>query len=133
MQVRIRDGRSFTATRLISAMRLNVLKDVVFDPPLTSGKTTAQGVGYINKCVKVHAECRNVDLPSWSGVNYPRSQPIYAIADGTTPSGDTHIMAFGSEHNHLTALQTLVPMDIERVVFHNWANDEFAKGVWFFP
>ena len=24
-------------------------------------------------------------------------------------------------------------MEIERLVFHNWSNDEYAKGAWFFP
>jgi len=51
---------------------------------------------------------------------------MYAIGDGTTPSGNTHIVAFGGSHNHIQpekdikktmeALQTLTPMDIERVV-----------------
>ena len=86
----------------------------------------AASVGHVNKCVKVHAECRNVELRSWSGVNYPGNQLIYAIADGTTPSGNTHIVAFGGDHKPLTpgadikqtqqALQALVPMDIERLV-----------------
>jgi monoamine oxidase len=24
-------------------------------------------------------------------------------------------------------------VDIQRLVFHNWSKDEFAKGAWFFP
>jgi len=126
VQVTARDGRTFRASRLISAIPLNVLKDVEFSPPLTAGKITSSRTEHVNKCVKVHAEVRDRDLRSWSGITYPNNSLMYAIGDGTTPSGNTHIVAFGGLNNHLTpekdieqtktALQTLTPMDIERVV-----------------
>ncbi|THX59008.1 monoamine oxidase N [Aureobasidium pullulans] len=142
VQAIARDGRIFKAYRLISAIPMNILKDVTFSPPLATGKLDASTTEHVNKCVKVHAEVRDRDLRSWSGITYPNNSLMYAIGDGTTPSGNTHIVAFGGQHNHLQpekdidktmdALKTLTPMDIERVVFHNWADDEFAKGAWFF-
>ncbi|THY06102.1 monoamine oxidase N [Aureobasidium pullulans] len=142
VQAIARDGRIFKASRLISAIPMNILKDVTFSPPLAAGKLDASTTEHVNKCVKVHAEVRDRDLRSWSGITYPNNSLMYAIGDGTTPSGNTHIVAFGGQHNHLQpekdidktmdALKTLTPMDIERVVFHNWADDEFAKGAWFF-
>ncbi|KAF2716233.1 monoamine oxidase N [Polychaeton citri CBS 116435] len=136
------DGRTSNALTVISAVPLNVLNQIKFDPSLADRKQAAAAVGHVNKCVKLHAECRDPELRSWSGITYLNNQLLYAIADGTTPAGNTHIVAFGGQRNHLTpeediqktekALQTMVPMDIERTVFHNWANDGFAKGAWFF-
>ena len=56
----------------------------------------------------------------------PRNKLLYGFGDGTTPAGNTHIVAFGAQSNHfdpdadmnetLKALNGLVPMQIERVV-----------------
>ena len=83
-------------------------------------------MGHVNKCAKIHAECENRDLRSWSGIDYPRNKLTYALGDGTTPSGRTHVVAFGAAYNHLDpeediqattdAMKNLVPMDIERLV-----------------
>ncbi|CAK1366699.1 unnamed protein product [Cercospora beticola] len=142
VEVRTRAGDVYHAARLISAVPLNVLNDIAFSPPLAQGKRAAASTGHVNKCVKVHAECRGSELRSWTGVNYPNGQLLYALGDGTTPNGNTHVVAFGADHNRLTpekdievtkqALQDLTKMELERVVFHNWADDEFAKGAWFF-
>lgn len=136
------NGKSFRAAKVISAVPLNVLNNINFLPALPHGKKTAADIGHINKCAKVHAECTDRDLRSWSGIDYPNNKLTYAFGDGTTPTGNTHIVAFGASYNHLDpekdidqtikALQDFVPMNLERVVFHNWANDEFAKGAWFF-
>jgi hypothetical protein len=109
-----------------SAIPMNILKDIAFSPALIPGKLDASNREHVNKCVKVHAEVRDRDLRSWSGITYPNNSLMYAIGDGTTPSGNTHIVAFGGSHNHIQpekdikktmeALQTLTPMDIERVV-----------------
>nr|AAQ06637.1 putative monoamine oxidase [Aspergillus nidulans] len=83
-------------------------------------------------------------MRSWTGISYPFNKLCYAIGDGTTPAGNTHIVCFGGSHNHIqpeedikqtkTAVESLSPgnMDIKRLVFHNWSKDEFAKGAWFF-
>lgn len=156
-----RDGKQYRAKRVISAIPLQVMNNVVFNPPLPSGKRTAASIGHVNQCVKVHAEVRNKDLRSYTGITRPENGLFYAFGDGTTPAGNTHIVAFGGQNGHFdpednigtTArkLQGLVPMDIERLVsllptlsatsprliiepkvFHNWSKDEFAKGAWFF-
>jgi hypothetical protein len=126
VQVTARDGKTYQAARLISAIPMNILKDVTFSPALNPGKLDASNREHVNKCVKVHAEVRDRDLRSWSGITYPNNSLMYAIGDGTTPSGNTHIVAFGGSHNHIQpekdinktmeALKTLTPMDIERVV-----------------
>ncbi|RFU34432.1 hypothetical protein B7463_g1955, partial [Scytalidium lignicola] len=142
VEVTTRDGRIFNALRMISTLPLNVLNDVTFDPPISMGKKAAADIKHINQCTKVHAEIRNQDLRSWTGITYPHNKLIYGFADGTTPSGNTHVVCFGAQHNHFhpeddihvtkEALQKFVAMDIERIIFHNWSRDEFAKGAWFF-
>jgi len=142
VEVTTRSGVAYKAYRMICTVPLNVLKTITFDPLLTGDKNFAVDIGHINQCIKVHAEISNRDMRSWTGVNYPNGKLIYGFGDGTTPVGNTHIVCFGGQHNHfepeedidhtLEALRGFAPMDIQRVVFHNWSKDEFAKGAWFF-
>ncbi|KAH8678446.1 hypothetical protein BX600DRAFT_532349 [Xylariales sp. PMI_506] len=144
VEITSRDGKCFTATRVICTIPLNVLSTITFEPTLEQSKAKAIGIGHVNQCVKVHAEISNKEMRSWSGITYPHNKLMYAIGDGTTPSGNTHIVCFGAAHNHiqaeeniqetLAAVEGLDPeiKDIQRLVFHNWSKDEFAKGAWFF-
>lgn len=145
-----RGGKQYQADRVISTVPLNVLHAVSFDPPLPVGKQSAISIGHVNQCVKVHAEIPDKSLRSWTGVTYPHNKLSYAIGDGTTPAGNTHIVAFGGQFNHMNpdddVGETLAAVkglfapennngkspDVERLVFHNWSKDEFAKGAWFF-
>ncbi|KFY50298.1 hypothetical protein V496_09407 [Pseudogymnoascus sp. VKM F-4515 (FW-2607)] len=143
VQVTTRDGQTFKAAKMISAIPLNVLSDVTFDPPFSPGRRTATSIGHVNQTVKVHAEISDRDLRSFTGISYPHNGLIYGFGDGETPVGNTHIVAFGGQHNHfhpednidhtIAAFQGFTPMNVERLVFHNWSRDEFAKGAWFFP
>ncbi|KAJ4114779.1 hypothetical protein NW768_011333 [Fusarium equiseti] len=142
VEVTYRTGQTFKAKKMISAIPLNILNDVKFDPPLAPGKKAAADIGHVNQCVKVHAEISDKDLRSMTGISYPHNKLCYGFGDGTTPKGNTHIVAFGGESNHFhpeeniqvtkDAFQGFTPMKIERLVFHNWSKDEFAKGAWFF-
>lgn len=145
-----REGQQYQADRLISTVPLNVLEALSFDPPLPIGKQSAISIGHVNQCVKVHAEIPDKDLRSWTGVTYPHNKLFYAIGDGTTPVGNTHIVAFGGKFNHMNAEENVEDTlgavkglfapgnsngrspDVARLVFHNWSRDEFSKGAWFF-
>ncbi|KAG2420477.1 monoamine oxidase N [Aspergillus terreus] len=139
-----RDGRQYSAPRLISTVPLNVLNTIKFEPPLDPQRVAAMNIGHVNQCVKVHAEISSKDMRSWTGISYPFNKLAYAIGDGTTPQGNTHVVCFGGNFNHIQpeedvaatkkAVENLSPgnMDIKRLVFHNWSKDEFAKGAWFF-
>ena len=156
-----RDDRQYTGSRLVSTVPLNVLNTISFDPPLDVQRASAANIGHVNQCVKVHAEISNKDMRSWTGIAYPFNKLTYSIGDGTTPSGNTHVVCFGGFHNHIQpeedinetkkAVESMAPgnMDIKRLVnvifilllnihtnnlqvFHNWSKDEFAKGAWFF-
>lgn len=136
-------GQMFRAHRLVSAIPLNILDEIVFMPRLDLKKAEAAKVGNPNQCVKVHAEIKNRELRTWSGIDHTTAGLVYAFGDGTTPVGNTHIVAFGAVRNHLQpeediqktldAVTNLIPMDVERLVFHNWHKDNYAKGAWFFP
>jgi hypothetical protein len=140
VEVTARSGQKFRALKMISAMPLNILNDVHFDPPLMPGKKSAADIGHVNQCTKVHAEVSDRDLRSMTSISYPHNKLSYGFGDGTTPAGNTHIVAFGGQHNHfhpeediektMAAFQGFAPMDIKRLVFHNWSKDEFAKGAW---
>lgn len=145
-----REGTQYQASRVISTVPLNVLGAVSFDPPLPTGKQSAISIGHVNQCVKVHAEVPDTALRSWTGVTYPNNKLSYAIGDGTTPAGNTHIVAFGGQFNHMNPDESVDETigavkglfapennngkspEVERLVFHNWSKDEFAKGAWFF-
>ncbi|UKZ93489.1 uncharacterized protein TrAFT101_008404 [Trichoderma asperellum] len=139
-EVRTNDGRQFFAKRIISTIPLNVLTKVHFNPPLDPSKVEASTLKHVNQCVKVHAEVKDPEMRSWSGITYPNNKLLLGAGDGTTPSGNTHIVFFGCEQNHLQpdenveetlqAIKEFTPMDVERLVFHNWSKDEFAEGAW---
>lgn len=126
VEVTTRTGVTYKAARMICTIPLNVLNTVTFQPPLSAEKRAAADIGHVNQCTKVHAEIRNRDMRSWTGVNYPNNKLIYGFGDGTTPTGNTHLVCFGGQHNHfepeddidqtLEALRGFAPMDIERVV-----------------
>ncbi|RAL07142.1 flavin monoamine oxidase family protein [Aspergillus homomorphus CBS 101889] len=134
--VSTRNGHNYTATRLIST--------ITFPPPLGPQRTTAINIGHVSQCVKVHAEISSRAMRSWRGISYPSNKLFYAIGDGTTPAGTTHVVCFGRAANHIqpeenldttkeaVRAMALRKMSIKRSIFQNWSKDEFAKGDWFF-
>ena len=126
VQVTTRSGQTFRAARMISAVPLNVLGDVKFDPPFSPGRRQAAKIGHVNQTVKVHAEIADRDLRSFTGISYPHNGLIYGFGDGETPAGNTHVVAFGGQHNHfhpedsidqtMAHFKGFAPMDIQRIV-----------------
>lgn len=126
VEVTTRGGKKYRALKMISAMPLNILNSVTFDPPLNPGKKAAADIGHVNQCTKVHAEVLDKDLRSMTSINYPENKLSYGFGDGTTPAGNTHIVAFGGQHNHfdpekdiqktMSAMQGFAPMKIHRLV-----------------
>ena len=144
MTVTARDGRVYAAKRVICTIPLNVLSGIRFSPPLSAIRASAAQAGHVNMCTKVHAEVDDQAMRSWTGITYPFNKLCYAIGDGTTPVGNTHLVCFGTDANHfqpeedvretLKAVGELAPgaFEVKMLVFHNWVKDEFAKGAWFF-
>ena len=122
------NGARFVARRLVCTVPLNVLDNIRFDPPLDDMKSAAVALKHVNQCAKVHAEVKDPELRSWSGIHYPNNKLMFGVADGTTPSGNTHVVFFGCEQNHLhaeedieetlKAVKDFYPMDVDRLVKH---------------
>ena len=123
-----RSGNRYTGARMICTIPLNVLNTIIFEPPLEQQRITAMNARNVNQCVKVHAEVSSKDMRSWTGISYPFNKLSFAVGDGTVPSGNTHIVCFGGNHNHIQpeeridetkrAVEELAPgnMDIQRLV-----------------
>ncbi|KAJ5640568.1 hypothetical protein N7528_000193 [Penicillium herquei] len=145
VEVEVVDGRLFYARRVICTVPLNVLKDIQFSPPLTTKRQEAINQGHICFMTKIHAEAKGSGLVSWQGTAYPNDL-LLGFGDGVTTQGNSHITAFGGKEHALftsnpdlgnihKALQSLHPMDIQRLVFHDWNSDQFSQGgpCWWMP
>lgn len=143
VEVTSRDGSVFRAKRIVCTVPLNVLHALHFEPALPALKTEASLTGHANQVVKCHAEVANPEMRSLGATNYPDGKLTYTFGDGTTPAGNTHLVAFGSSlpGAHLSpekdveitkkAFEAFHPdMRVRRLVFHNWHEDEFARGAW---
>ncbi|KAJ5892050.1 Monoamine oxidase N [Penicillium subrubescens] len=144
VEVTARNGvEVFKGRRLVCTVPLNVLHTLAFTPALPTLKTEASLAGHVNQVVKCHAEVANPEMRSLGATNYPSGRLTYTFGDGTTPAGNTHLVAFGSSlpGSHLDpeqdiqvtkqAFEAFHPdMKVQRLVFHNWHKDEFARGAW---
>lgn len=126
VKIRTQDGQTFQAKRVVCTVPLNVLDQVEFNPQLDKAKREAAALKHVNQCVKVHAEIKDPEMRSWSGVAYPNNKLVIGLADGTTPAGKTHCVFFGCDANHihaeedinetLKAVKGFTPMDVDRLV-----------------
>lgn len=139
--VTVTNGKTFTATKVISTIPLNVLKTVEFSPPLSTLKIEAIHTGHTGFHSKVHFEAAGTSLRSWSGHSYPGHGLLFAYGDEITPKGNTHIAAFGAStdvlhgENNIENIQKALlhlrsDIDIQRVLFHDWCQDPYSRGSW---
>ncbi|KAG7052370.1 Monoamine oxidase N [Colletotrichum scovillei] len=122
--------------------------DLKFSPPLPADKIAASREGSINKCNKIHADIKGPDYKSWTSFGIPGKGVVSSFGDHTTPAGNSHLVAFGPDptspegitlgnpEDVKAAVVHLLPKDlqgsavIDRIVSHDWNNDEFSKGTW---
>ncbi|KAF2651157.1 flavin-containing amine oxidase [Lophiostoma macrostomum CBS 122681] len=144
--VTTRTGSAWKARRVICTVPLNVLADVEFSPELHPLKKEASTIGHAHRGNKIHADVEGDDLISWSSFTYPGKGMVAGISDGLTPGGDTHVVLFGPTKDPRTtgisldggieavkqSVEHMLPIDksITRITYHDWTNDEFAKGTW---
>lgn len=138
VEVTARDGATFTARRLICTAPLNVLKNISFTPPLPEAKLRASELGHVNRVVKINAEVQGTDLRSFVGLAHPVGGLNYVGGDGITKAGNTHIVGLGTKlrpkegvGSVLSALRAFSDVTtVERLLFHDWNEDEFSQGTW---
>ncbi|KAH8894015.1 amine oxidase [Thozetella sp. PMI_491] len=143
-----RDGATWKAKSVICTVPLNVLSSIQFNPPLSPGKQAAAAEGQVNLCNKVHIDLNGPDYLSWTSFSSPGKGLICAIGDRLTPADNSHLVAFGPDPaisngialKDIDAVKEgflgLLPkakrdeVILNRIVSHDWNNDEFAKGTW---
>ncbi|KAJ5661149.1 flavin-containing amine oxidase [Penicillium longicatenatum] len=145
VSVTSRAGTTWKARHVICTIPLNVLGDISFSPQLSIRKQQAFREGSTNHCNKVHFDVAGEGMVAWTNMTWPGKGVICAIADNCTPAGDTHLVAFGPAPTLVNgiqlkdgiegvtrALEHVLPEGqvIKRVVYHDWNQDEFAKGTW---
>lgn len=124
--VRTVTGEAFRARKIVCTVPLNVLKDLAFEPPLSTRRREAINIGHVNQMSKIHADVGNPELERWNGMRFP-GQLMYGYGDGVLPNGDVHLVAFGADQcgsfvpeneplKAVDALQKLHPMDVKRMV-----------------
>ncbi|CAI6029602.1 unnamed protein product [Clonostachys chloroleuca] len=148
--VTARDGSAWKARSVICTVPLNVLADVQFSPSLPVEKVEASKMGTANLCNKVHIDVQGPDYLSWGSLASPGKGLVSAFADQLTPADNTHLVSFGPDPKSslgiklnnidriISAFKHLLPAEkrdevlVNRIVAHDWNNDEFAKGTWLF-
>ncbi|KAI0843435.1 monoamine oxidase [Hypoxylon sp. FL0890] len=138
VEVSVRDGAVFRARRVVCTAPLNVLKDISFSPPLPAAKLEASGLGHGNRVVKINVEVSGTELRSFGGVVHPVGGLNYVSGDGVTSAGNTHVVCLGTKLRPKEDLDGVLEVlrgfddvrSVERVVFHDWNEDEFSKGAW---
>lgn len=131
-------SKIYRARRAINTIPIAVLPDIHFEPPLSPLRQEAIEVGQVDYLTKIHAEAEG-DLRGLRGCTWP-GDFLYIYGDGFC-AGDksTRITSFaGDNRNTLdplkeperleTALQRFHPMNIKKVLFHDWVSDPYAKA-----
>ncbi|RYC85679.1 Monoamine oxidase N [Fusarium oxysporum f. sp. narcissi] len=136
------DGRQFRGHRLISTLPLNVLREVKFDPPLSTARDEAARIGQVHNGAKIHFKIGASETRPLSTLRYSKSRIVSTLGDGRTESnGCRHMVAFGRNDASLStvddarsfyseAREAFPNMPVEKVLWHDWSRDEFAKGGW---
>ncbi|CAI7641200.1 unnamed protein product [Penicillium bialowiezense] len=144
-EVRAISGKTFRARRIVCTIPLNVLRTVQFTPPLSKKRQEALDIGHVNFMTKVHAKVTGSGLASWNGMRYPNNL-MFGYGDGVTADGSAHIVGFGKNEGidfvpelhpqeTIEAFQRLHPMEVQKMIFHNWTTDPWSRGgpAWWSP
>ncbi|KAL5360625.1 amine oxidase [Aspergillus floccosus] len=128
----------FRARRIINTIPIAVLPSISFDPPLSPLRREALQINQVCYLTKIHAEAEG-DLRGLRGCTWP-GDFLYIYGDGFCAGGQsTRITSFAGDNRGVldplkeperleTALQRFHPMNIKKVVFHDWVSDPYAKA-----
>lgn len=143
VEVRCTNGDTFRGKRVICTIPHNVLDNITLTPPLTGPQKDVLLTSHVNKSLKVHAEVQPAALRTWMGVNYPVNKLIQAAGEAVTPTGNARLVCFGAAPNLLRPEEDVEGtiaavrafdhegrIQVKRLVFTNWGEDEYARGGW---
>lgn len=147
-----RDGKKFLTPKVISTLPVNCLGDVIFNPPISPLKLAAAKEQHLTKVVKMHTYTTETLVPTFTATLSPAKIAFgYTESDVHDPQegGGTFSVFFGSEPNldrssplaTFREFRKILPeefkneernkkFDPKEMFWHDWTNDEFAKGAW---
>lgn len=136
-----RDGRSFTAKKLVCALPMNCVKNVAFTPTLSEEKLAVSREEHAAKGMKVLF--RTEGEATGHAVISPPGAPINLL-NPIRIEGDTRIyVGFGTngaafDPKDLDAVNAVLAglhpeLKAVSTTGHDWANDEFSLGTWHMP
>ena len=126
------------AKRVVNTIPLCVLPTIEFDPPLSPLRQEAIKTGHLNHLTKIHAQVEG-DLRGLRGCTWP-GDFLYVYGDGFCADGkSTRITSFAGDNRGKldplkeperleTALKRFHPMEIKKIIFHDWLSDPYAMG-----
>jgi hypothetical protein len=149
-KITCRDGTTFLAPKVICTLPVNCLGDVSFSPPLHPHKLAAAKEQHLTKIVKMHTYTPFHVKPTFVSSLSPSKIAFgYTESDCHAPETGTFSVFFGSEPNldrtsplaTFRQFQRILPGEFknekrnprfvaEEMFWHDWTNDEFAKGAW---
>ncbi|KAG2420401.1 hypothetical protein HFD88_005202 [Aspergillus terreus] len=128
----------YRARRVINTIPIAVLPTISFDPPLSPLRREALEINQVCYLTKIHAEVEG-DLRGLRGCTWP-GDFLYIYGDGFCAGGKlTRITSFAGDNRGILdplkeperlelALQRFHPMNIKKVIFHDWVSDPYAKA-----
>ncbi|OJI87199.1 hypothetical protein ASPTUDRAFT_64499 [Aspergillus tubingensis CBS 134.48] len=131
-------GKIYRAQRVINTIPIAVLPTISFYPPLSPLRREALEINQVCYLTKIHAEAEG-DLRGLRGCTWP-GDFLYIYGDGFCAGGrSTRITSFAGDNRGVldplkeperleAALQRFHPMNIKKVVFHDWVSDPYAKA-----
>jgi lysyl oxidase-like protein 2/3/4 len=149
--VTTRAGQVFHAPQIISALPVNCLGDVLFTPPIDTKKLAAAEEQHLTKVVKMHTYNKATLKPTLtSATGAAKISFGFTEADVHAPETGTFSVFFGSETQldrtspsatfldfkgalkgqFVTDKNSAEGVEPGEMFWHDWTNDEFAKGAW---
>ncbi|KAK2685704.1 hypothetical protein QWA68_015452 [Fusarium oxysporum] len=131
-------NKTYRARRVINTLPITCLPDISFDPPLSPLRQEAIKINQLDYLTKCHAEVEG-DLRGLRGCTWP-GDLLYVYGDGFCAGGkSTRITSFAGDNRGKldptkeperleTALQRFHPMNIKKVLWHDWVSDPYAKA-----
>ncbi|CAG8364925.1 unnamed protein product [Penicillium salamii] len=128
----------YRTRRVVNTIPVAVLPTIEFDPPLSALRQEALQINQLDYLTKIHAEVEG-DLRGLRGCTWP-GDFLYVYGDGFCAGGkSTRITSFAGDNRGIldplkeperleTALKRFHPMNIKKVVFHDWVSDPYAKA-----
>ncbi|OCA90725.1 amino acid oxidase [Bacillus sp. FJAT-27225] len=132
------DGTTYKARAVIVTVPMTVLKDILFEPPLSTAKMNASQEGQMSKGVKVWARLRG-ELEPFDALA-PGEYPLNSVHLDRYVDGNSIIVGFGTRADRLNpndreaveaALKYWIPdVEVLESTGHDWVNDDFSKEAW---